>query len=148
MASENNTGYGNIFRQAAGNEVRKRLGFKKGKYEAGEILIRRLYRNRKEGQFHANIRWTGLDNLDGRGDETTIQDIKSSRDVRVVNEKAVDRRFRCAYCATCHSRQGTSIDGNITIHEWNKECLASKERLSCSIVRARDFDNVYVFFKN
>ena len=66
MASENNTGYANIWRQAAGNEVRKRLGFKKGKYEAGEVWICRLYRNKKEGQFHANIRWTGLDNLDGR----------------------------------------------------------------------------------
>ena len=39
MASENNTGYTNISGQVAGNEVRKRLGFKKGKYEAGEVFV-------------------------------------------------------------------------------------------------------------
>ena len=39
MASENNTGYTNISGQVAGNEVRKRLGFKKGKYEAGEEFV-------------------------------------------------------------------------------------------------------------
>ena len=70
-----------------------------------------------------------MEGLDVRADETTIQDIKNERDVRVVNENLVDRRFRCAYCATCHSRQGTSIEGNITTHEWNKEYLVSKEWL-------------------
>ena len=42
MASENNIGYTNIRRQAAGNEVRKTLGFKKGKYETGKVLICKL----------------------------------------------------------------------------------------------------------
>ena len=81
--------YTNISCQEAGNEVRKRLG-KKGKYEAGEVLICRLYRNEKEGQFNVNIRWKALD---VRGDELTIQDIKNERDVRVVNEKVVDTHF-------------------------------------------------------
>ena len=57
IASENNIGYTNTSCQAAGNEVRKRLGFKKGKYEAGEVLICRLYRNEKEGKLNVNIRW-------------------------------------------------------------------------------------------
>ena len=57
MASENDIAYTNTRCQAAGNEVRKRLGFKKGKYGAGEILIRRLYRNRKEGQLNVDVRW-------------------------------------------------------------------------------------------
>ena len=43
--------------QAAGNEVRKRLGFKKGTYEAGEVLICRLTRNIKEGQLNVNVGW-------------------------------------------------------------------------------------------
>ena len=68
-----------------------------------------------------------MEGLDMRGDETTIQDIKNERDVRVVNENLVGRRFRCVYCANYHSRQGTSIDGNITTREWGKEYLVSKE---------------------
>ena len=48
IASENKTGYTNIRRQAAGNEVRKTLGFKKGKYKAGEVLICRLYRKKRD----------------------------------------------------------------------------------------------------
>ena len=50
MASENNIAYTNIRCQAVANEVRKRLG-KKGKYEAGEILICRLYRKEDEGKI-------------------------------------------------------------------------------------------------
>ena len=57
MASENNTGYTNISAQVAGNEVRKRFGFKKRKYEAGEVLTCRLYRNEREAQLNVNVRW-------------------------------------------------------------------------------------------
>ena len=61
MASENNTAYANNRCQAAGNEVRKRLG-NKGKYEAGEIvLICKLKRDRREGPFNVNIGWKVLD---------------------------------------------------------------------------------------
>ena len=141
FASENNIAYTNIRCQAVANEVRKRLG-KKGKYEAGEILICRLYRNEKEGKFNVKIRWKVLD---VSGNQITIQDIKNEEDVRVVNENVIDRRFRYAYCATTHSRQGTSIDGTLIIHEWNKEYLISKEWLYCSITRARFLNKVYVF---
>ena len=57
MASENNTGYTNISGQVAGKEVGKKLGFKKGKYEAGEVLICILYRNDKEGILNVNVKW-------------------------------------------------------------------------------------------
>ena len=143
MASEKNTAYTNIRCQAVASEVRKRLG-KKGKYEAGEILICRLYRNDDQRKFNVNIRWSVLDANNGM---VRIQDIKNDEDVRVLNENVIDRHFRYAYCATTHSRQGTSVDGTLIIHEWNKEYLVSKEWLYCSITRARDFNKVY-FFKN
>ena len=143
MASENNIAYTKFRCQAVANEVRKRLG-KKGKYEAGEILICRLYRKEDEGKFNVNIRWRVLDANNGM---VRIQDIKNYEDVRVLNESVVDKHFRYAHCATTHSRQGTSIDGTLIIHEWNKEYLVSKEWLYCSITRARDFNKVY-FFKS
>ena len=109
MQSENNIAYTNMRFQAVSTEVRRRLG-KKDKYEVGEMLICRLYRQDDAGKFNVTI---------------------------------IDNHFRYAYCSTCHSRQGTSISGNITIHEWQKSYLVSREWLWCAITRARDFNNVY-----
>ena len=143
MTSENNIAYTNMRCQAVSSEVRSRLG-KKDKYEVGEMLICRLYRNEEEGKFNVNIRWL-ITKVEGN--MITIQDIKDKKAVRTVSENIIDKHFRYAYCATCHSRQGQSISGNITIHEWQKSYLVSREWLWCAISRARDFNNVY-FFKN
>ena len=57
MTSENNIAYTNMRCQAVSAEVRRRLD-KKDKYEVGEMLICRLYRNEDdEGKFNVNIRW-------------------------------------------------------------------------------------------
>ena len=144
MQSENNIAYTNMRCQAVSSEVRRRLD-KKDKYEVGEMLICRLYRNEdEEGKFNVNIRWL-ITKVEGN--MITIQDIKDKEDVRTVKENIIDKHFRYAYCATCHSRQGQSISGNITIHEWQKSYLVSREWIWCAITRARDFNNVY-FFKN
>ena len=139
MTSENNIAYTNMRCQAASSEVRRRLD-KKDKYEVGEMLICRLYRNEEEGKFNVNIRWL-ITKVEGN--MITIQDIKDEVDVRTVSQNVIDKHFRYAYCASCHSRQGQSISGNITIHEWQKSYLVSKEWLWCAITRARDFNNVY-----
>ena len=144
MTSENNIAYTNMRCQAVSSEVRRRLG-KKDKYEVGEMLICRLYRNEdEEGKFNVNIRWL-ITKVEGN--MITIQDIKDKKDVRTVKENIIDKHFRYAYCATCHSRQGQSISGNITIHEWQKSYLVSREWIWTAVTRARDFNNVY-FFKN
>ena len=143
MQSENNIAYTNMRCQAVSTEVRRRLG-KKDKYEVGEMLICILYRQDDAGKFNVNIRWL-ITKV--KGHMITIQDIKDKNNVRTVSETVIDNHFRYAYCSTCHSRQGTSISGNITIHEWQKSYLVSREWLWCSITRARDFNNVY-FFKN
>ena len=142
MTSENNIAYTNMRCQAVSSEVRRRLG-KKDKYEVGEMLICRLYRNEdKEGKFNVNIRWL-ITKVEGN--MITIQDIKDEEDVRTVSENIIDKHFRYAYCATCHSRQGQSISGNITIHEWQKSYLVSREWIWTAITRVRDFNNVYFF---
>ena len=52
MASENDIAYTNTRCQAAGNEVRKRLGFKKGKYEAvGFIRMKRQEQDIKKKEM-------------------------------------------------------------------------------------------------
>ena len=142
MQSENNIAYTNLRCQAVSNEIRKRLN-KKHKYEAGEILICRLYKKDEEGKLNVNIRWKVIKVHEN---EVTLQEIKT-KEVRTFQVDIIDKHFRYAYCSTTHSRQGTSISGNMTIHEWNKSYLVSKEWLYCSITRARDLNNIY-FFKN
>ena len=141
MKSENHIAYTNARCQAVSNEIRKKQG-RKNKYEAGEVLTCRLYRNSKEGKLNVNIRWRILA-VQGRN--VIIQDIKNINDVRELDEHIVDKHFRYAYCATCHSRQGTSIGGNITIHEWNKSHLVSREWLWCSVGRSKDYSKVYFY---
>ena len=119
MTSENNIAYTNMRCQAVSSEVRRRLG-KKDKFEVGEMLICRLYRNEDEGRFNVNIRWL-ITKVEGN--MITIQDIKDEKDVRRVKENIIDKHFRYAFCATCHSRQGQSRRGNIPIHEWQKSYL-------------------------
>ena len=144
MQSENNLAYTNMRCQAVSNEIR-RLG-KKDKYEVGEMLMCRLYRKDDKGKFNVNIRWL-ITKIEGNSNIITIQDIKDEEHVRTVNESIIDNHFRYAYCATTDSRQGTSISGNITIHEWQKSYLVNKEWIWTSVTRCRDFNNVYFFQK-
>ena len=144
MNSDHNIAYTNLRCQAVSNEIRKRMG-KKEKYEIGEVMICRMYRDvKEEGRFNVNIRWKiiGKD-----GWKYRIQDIKNNDDVRVVDEYVLNNHFRYAYCATTHSRQGASISGSLTIHEWDKDYLVSREWIWCAMTRARDLNKVY-FFKN
>ena len=100
MVSENNIAHTNIRCQALAHEVRKRLG-KKDKYEAGEILICRLYRHEKEGKFNVNIRWKILE---VKGGMIKIQDIKDEENIRVISEKVADKHFKYAYCDRGHQK--------------------------------------------
>ena len=61
-------------------------------------------------------------------------------------EAIVDNNFIYSYCATCHSSQGASVKGSITIHEYDLP-IASREWLWCAITRCVDFNQVK-FYKN
>ena len=73
-----------------------------------------------------------------------IQDIKS-KSIFMTNTTTLDKHFIHAYCATCHSSQGASVDKSITIHEWNKEHLVSREWVYTAITRARYINKVKFF---
>ena len=56
------------------------------------------------------------------------------------------KNFIFAYCATCHSAQGRSIDGDITVFDYNHWDIRNyKEWLWISISRARDLNKVKFF---
>ena len=66
-------------------------------------------------------------------------------------EPIVDANFFNSYCATCHSSQGASVQGNITIDEHNLP-IASREwlycaRTSCVDCKQAKFDYIPIFDK-
>ena len=138
-----NIAYTNIRCKSVSDEVRRKLG-KKGLYEVGEEMICRLYLKTDDGaKFNANIRYKILC-INSWG--ITIENIKDKKKY-TLTEELLNKHFRYGYCATCHSCQGASINNNITIHEWDRSYLVSREWLWCGLTRARDFNKV-AFFKN
>ena len=141
--SHMNIAYTNNRCKMVSDEVRKKLG-KTAQYELNEELICRLYYKNNGMKFNVNIRYRII-NINFRG--ITIENIKDKKDRHTVPEDVINKHFRYGYCATCHSCQGASIKNNITIHEWNKSYLVSREWLWTSLTRATDYNNVY-FFNN
>ena len=138
-----NIAYTNIRCKSVSDEVRRKLG-KKGLYEVGEEMICRLYLKTDEGaKFNANIRYKILC-IKSSG--IIIENIKDKKKY-TLTEELLNKHFRYGYCATCHSCQGASINNNITIHEWDRSYLVSREWVWTSLTRARDFNKV-AFFKN
>ena len=137
-----NIAYTNIRCKSVSDEVRIKLG-KKGLYEVGEEIICRLYLRDGDAKFNANIRYKILC-INSR--HIIIENIKDKKQY-TLTEELLNKHFRYGYCATCHSCQGASINNNITIHEWNKSYLVSREWIWTAYTRARDFNKV-AFFKN
>ena len=137
-----NIAYTNIRCKSVSDEVRIKLG-KTGLYEVGEEIICRLYLKHGDAKFNANIRYKILC-INSR--HIIIENIKDKKQY-TLTEELLNKHFRYGYCATCHSCQGASINNNITIHEWNKSYLVSREWIWTAYTRARDFNKV-AFFKN
>ena len=137
-----NIAYTNIRCKSVSDEVRKKLG-KKSLYEVNEEMICRLYLKHNGVNFNANIRYKILC-INSKG--IIIENIKTKQK-HTLTEELLNKHFRYGYCATCHSCQGASINNNITIHEWDKSYLVSREWLWTALTRARDFNKV-AFFKN
>ena len=142
MASEHNIAYTNARCVDVSNEVRKRLG-KKANYEMEDELICRLYKEHHGAKFNVNIRYKVV-NINSHS--ITIQNLNTET-YHEVNEDILHKHFRYAYCATAHSSQGASVSSTITIHEWEKTYLVSREWWWCAITRCVDFRNVK-FFKS
>ena len=144
MASEHNIAYTNIRCRNVANEIRNRLN-KKDKYEVGEILIARKWI--KQPRVHVNLRYriTNIEQ-DELGAQITLQNIANDEDEFMLFEAVVDNNFIYSYCATCHSSQGASVKGSITIHEYNLP-IASREWVWTSITRCVDFRKVR-FYSN
>ena len=136
MPSEHNIAYTNIRCQHVDNEIRNRLN-KKDKYEVGEVLIARKWIKQPKVNVNLQYKVTNIEH-DGLGAQITLQNIANADDKFMLFEAAVDNNLKYSYCATCHSSQGASAKGSITIHEYNLP-IASRERVWTSVTRCADF---------
>ena len=140
MASEKNIAYTNIRCKYVSNYIRSNLG-KTDKYEVGETLICRKYKKVGSTKFNVNYRFK-LVNISGN--VVSLENIKS-KDRYTTDIYTLDNNFRYDYCATCHSAQGASIKGKITIHEWENSYLVSREWIWCALTRSTDFNDVLFY---
>ena len=112
MEGEHNIAYTNARCKWVSKTVRNNLG-KTDKYEIGEHVICRVYKKEMGQVFNVNITYEVISIDDWK---VEIQDIKS-KTIFMTNTTTLDKHFIHAYCATCHSSQGASLDKSITIHE-------------------------------
>ena len=111
----------------------------------GEILIARKWIKQPRVNVNLRYRITSIEH-DELGAQITLQNIANDEDQLMLFEAIVDNSFIYSYCATCHSSQGASVKGSITIHEYNLP-IASREWAWTRITRCVDFRKVK-FYNN
>ena len=139
--SKNNIAFLNNTCKNVSNEIRK-LENRKDEYEVGEYLICREYTKTKSGTFNVNfvykIVYIG-------GGFLKLKNDKTGKVQPLVIDK-VRKNFIFAYCSTCHSAQGSSIDDTITIFDYSHFLVKNyPEWIWTAITRCRDLNKVKFF---
>ena len=80
------------------------------------------------------------------GDDVVIENVKTKKQYP-TDKETLDTNFIYAYCATCHSSQGASVDKTIAIHEWDKKHLVSREWIWTSLTKSTDLNKVKYFVR-
>ena len=77
-----------------------------------------------------------------------LKDVKT-KIIQPLNIENIRNNFIFAYCMTCHSAQGSSIDGDMTICVWNHfDTRDYREWNWTRITRCRDLNKVKFFKYN
>ena len=109
-----------------------------------EILITRKWIKQPRVNVSLRYRITSIQQ-DELGAQITLQNIANVENEFILFEPIVDTNFIYSYCATCHSSQGASVKGSITIHEYDLP-IASREWLWCAITRCVDCRQVKFYY--
>ena len=112
-------------------------------YEKRERLICREYTKVDGKVFNVNFEYEIVEVCDAF---LMLKDIKS-QEVRGLDKDEVRASCIFASCFTCHSAQGSSIDGDITIFDYNHVLVRNyREFLWTAITRTRDLSKVKLSF--
>ena len=120
------------------HEIRKQEN-RQYEYEISERLICRVYTKVGNTVFNVKFEYEIVAVCD---DFLMLKDIKSGK-VQGLNKDKARSSFIFASCFTCHSAQGSSIDGDITMFDYNHFLVTNhREFLWTAITRARDLSRV------
>lgn len=142
MEAEHNIAYTNKRCKWVSNTIRRNMGIT-DKYVVGDFMICRKHTYKDGVTFNVNFKFE-IKKIED--DMVVIQNVKSKKKY-TTDIKTIDDNFIYAYCATAHSSQGASVDKSITIHEWDKSHLVSREWLYTAITRSTDLNKVKYFLK-
>ena len=90
--------------------------------------------------FHVNYEYEITDTCDKY---LTLKEIHSD-EVATVPLSLIRANFIFNYCATCHSLQGSSISGPVTIFDW-KHYFVDKKWFWTAVTRATNLDDLYFY---
>ena len=77
------------------------------------------------------------------GSTLTLEELSSTNTVELKKD-VVKKHFMHSYCRTCHSFQGSSIEGKITIFDW-KFFFVNRKWIYTAVTRATELKNVLFF---
>ena len=129
--TENNIAYKNATCAKVSKAVRRRMA-KSSEYEVGEVLVCRIYFKVKATTFQVNYEYK----VTQVGRTAITLDGQHFLPISIVK-----RNFIHAYCRTCHSFQGSSIDDKITIWDW-RYFRVNRKWIYTAVTRATYLDNV------
>jgi hypothetical protein len=130
-----NVAYRNATCEKVSKRVRSELLHKMGEYSIGEVLVCRIYFKIRKQVFNVNYEYkiTALES-----DAITLNN------TLLVPIDTVRKNFIHAYCRTCHSFQGTSLDERLTIFDW-KFSHVNRKWLYTAVTRATELKNVLFY---
>jgi hypothetical protein len=135
----NNIAYRNSTCESVAGAVRKMLK-KSSDFEVDEVLVCRKYLKIKGGKCSVNFEYS-VKAI--KGDTITIVDLNGEKTFD-INRELLKKHFIHSYCRTCHSFQGSSIEGKVTVFDWKFFFVNRKWIYTCA-TRATELKNV-VFF--
>ena len=137
--SVNNIAYKNATCKEVSTSIRTLLG-KSDEYEIGEKLICREYFKSLKTTYNVNYEY---EITDVNEKYLTIKEVHSTEE-STVPLSSIRSKFIFNYCATCHSLQGSSVSGPVTIFDWN-HYFVDKKWLWTAITRATNLDDLYFY---
>ena len=112
---ENNIAYTNKTCREVSSRMKKMKGID-DEYVVGEEVICRKYIKTKGKKFNVNFKFRIVNII---GNDVVLENVATNEKQR-IELKLLRKHFIYAYCYTCHSKQGCSVDDDIVIYDWCK----------------------------
>eukprot|EP00466_Bigelowiella_natans_P019482 jgi/Bigna1/144382/aug1.87_g19090 len=107
-------------------------------YYAGMEIVCKKYN--KKPKLHVNCAY---EIVKVSKKEFVIQDVCDMEEIRIPIE-LISKHFRLSHASTCHSFQGLSVDGPITVFDTNT-CRINRKWLWTAITRSTDLSQIQIY---